>query len=367
MSKIRLDEVCEKGSSNIAQKDLENNNGQYPIYGASGLIKYVDFYKQDKEYIAIVKDGAGVGRTMLLPEKSSVIGTMQYIFPKANVDTRFLYYAITYMGLSKYYTGAAIPHIYFKDYQNEKLNFYEMEQQRKIADKLDSVERVIQQHKELLEIHDDTIKSRFAEMFGDTVINSMSWEEHRLDEYIVFLTSGSRGWSKHFVDTENELFITIKNVKNNHITLDNIQYVDAPANKEAERTKVKAGDLLISITADLGRTGVVDENIASMGAYINQHLSLVRLDDKKIKSLYVSYFLETEGGKIQFETKNQKGVKAGLNFDAIRSLKILVPPIEKQNTYIEFVKQVEKAKTVIKEQLEELETLKKSLMQKYFG
>ena len=61
MSKIRLSEVCKKGSSNIAQKDLENNNGQYPIYGASGLIKYVDFYKQDKEYIAIVKDGAGVG------------------------------------------------------------------------------------------------------------------------------------------------------------------------------------------------------------------------------------------------------------------------------------------------------------------
>ena len=182
MSKIKLGEVCEKGSSNIAQKDLENNNGQYPIYGASGLIKYVDFYKQEKEYIAIVKDGAGVGRTMLLPEKSSVIGTMQYIFPKDNVDVKFLYYAISYMGLGKYYTGAAIPHIYFKDYQNEMLNFYELEQQRKIADKLDSVESVIQQHKSLLEIHDDTIKSHFVELFGNPIQNPMSWNEKLLAE-----------------------------------------------------------------------------------------------------------------------------------------------------------------------------------------
>lgn len=91
MKTIRLGDVCEKGSSNIAQKDLENNSGQYPIYGASGLIKHVDFYKQEKEYIAIVKDGAGIGRTMLLPEKSSVIGTMQYIFPKDDIDIKFLY------------------------------------------------------------------------------------------------------------------------------------------------------------------------------------------------------------------------------------------------------------------------------------
>lgn len=242
-----------------------------------------------------------------------------------------------------------------------------VEMQQHIACELDAVDDLICIKNEELDNLEQLIKSRFIELFGDTVTNPMGWEEHKLDEYIEFLTSGSRGWSQYFVDTENELFITIKNVKNNHITLDNIQYVDAPNNKEAERTKVKTGDLLISITADLGRTGVVDEQIASMGAYINQHLSLVRLDTCKINPLYVSYFLETEGGKIQFESKNQTGVKAGLNFEAIKSLKILVPPLNMQNEYVDFVEQVEKAKQVIKEQLEQLETLKKSLMQKYFG
>ena len=73
MEKVKLGDVCDKASSNIAQKDLENNEGKFPIYGASGFIKNVDFYKQEKEYIAVVKDGAGVGRIIKCPAKSSVI------------------------------------------------------------------------------------------------------------------------------------------------------------------------------------------------------------------------------------------------------------------------------------------------------
>lgn len=118
---VTLGDVCIKGSSNIAQKDLENNNGTYAIYGASGYIKNVNFYHQDMPYIAVVKDGAGIGRTMLLPEKTSVIGTLQYLIPNDSVSVKYLYYAVTYMNLSKYFTGATIPHIYFKDYRKELL------------------------------------------------------------------------------------------------------------------------------------------------------------------------------------------------------------------------------------------------------
>lgn len=232
---------------------------------------------------------------------------------------------------------------------------------------LDKVRSLIQSRHDELQKLDTLIKSRFVEMFGDTITNPLGWEEHRLDEYIEFLTSGSRGWSKYFVDKENELFITIKNVKNNRIILDTIQYINAPDNKEAERTKVKEGDLLISITADLGRTGVVDNNIAEKGAYINQHLSLVRLDRDKINPLYVSYFLETEGGKMQFESKNQNGVKAGLNFEAIKSLKILVPPLKMQEAYLTFVAQTDKLKATIQKSIDEAQTLFDSLMQEYFG
>ena len=108
----KLNEVCDKGSSNIVINKLEDNNGDYPLFGASGLVKNVDFYHQDKPYVAVVKDGAGIGRTTLHPAYSSVIGTMQYLLPKDNVLPKYLYYVVKYMHLEKYFTGATIPHIY---------------------------------------------------------------------------------------------------------------------------------------------------------------------------------------------------------------------------------------------------------------
>ena len=124
--KVKLEDVCERGSSNLKLSDVENSSGEFPIYGASGYIGNVDFYHQDKKYVAVIKDGAGVGRTTLHPAKSSVIGTMQYLIPKDNIIPEYLYYVVRNMHLEKYYTGATIPHIYFKDYKNEKYNVSEI-------------------------------------------------------------------------------------------------------------------------------------------------------------------------------------------------------------------------------------------------
>ena len=180
-------------------------------------------------------------------------------------------------------------------------------------------------------------------MFGDPVSNPKGWPTGKLSEYILFLTSGSRGWAKYFSDF-GEYFITIKNVKNCRITLENVQYVQPPNNSEAKRTKVHEGDLLISITADLGRTGVVTREIADFGGYINQHLTCIRLNQEKLIPLYVAYYLESDAGKEQFQSKNQAGVKAGLNFDSINSLSIHVPPLDFQNQFADFVAQVDKSK-----------------------
>ena len=73
----KLNEVCDKSSSNIVINKLDDNNGDYPLFGASGLVKNVDFYHQDKPYIGIVKDGAGVGRVNTYPAYSSLVGTTQ--------------------------------------------------------------------------------------------------------------------------------------------------------------------------------------------------------------------------------------------------------------------------------------------------
>src|SRR3989344_2278772 len=117
----KLSEVCEKGSSNISINKIDNDNGKYPIYGAKGLIKKVSFFHQDKEYISIIKDGAGIGRIEFREPFSSVIGTLQYINPKPTINIKYLYYFLLGIDFSKYSQGAAIPHIYFKDYSKEEL------------------------------------------------------------------------------------------------------------------------------------------------------------------------------------------------------------------------------------------------------
>ena len=363
---VRLGDVCKKGSSNIAQKDLEGHDGHYPIYGASGYIKDVDFFQMEHAYIAVVKDGAGVGRIMKLPGKSSVIGTMQYIIPNDSVDIGYLAYAMEHMNLAKYYSGATIPHIYFKDYQKEQLPLPSLDEQRHIAAVLDKVSDLIAKRKQQLDKLDEMVKAKFVEMFGEPVINPMGWPTHNLQEYITFLTSGSRGWSQYF-SNDGEYFITIKNVKNCHITLDDVQHVLPPDNSEAKRTKVQENDLLISITADLGRTGIVTKEIAEHGAYINQHLTCIRLNKRAVHPLYVAYYMESEAGKRQFDAKNQSGVKAGLNFNSINTLKLMVPPLELQESFVYFVQSVNQQELTLQRSLDKLEVLKKALMQKYFG
>ena len=157
--RVKLEDVCERDSSNLKQSDISYDNGEYPIYGASGLIGNVDFYHQEKPYVAIVKDGAGIGRTTLHPAKSSVIGTMQYLLPKDNVLPEYLCYVVKYMHLEKYYTGATIPHIYFKDYKNEQFNLDTIEKQAEIVDILGKCENIIAQRKIELQKLDTLIKA----------------------------------------------------------------------------------------------------------------------------------------------------------------------------------------------------------------
>ena len=341
--------------------------GEYPIYGAAGYIGNVDFYHQEKPYVAIVKDGAGIGRTTLHPAKSSVIGTMQYLLPKDNVLPEYLCYVVRHMHLEKYFTGATIPHIYFRDYKNEKFNLDSLDKQAEIIEILGKAESIIlKRRKELAEL-DNLIKARFVEMFGDPKSNPNSYPIGQLSEHIEFLTSGSRGWAQYCVDNGSEWFITIKNVKDCRISIDNMQPINAPDNAEAKRTKVQEGDLLISITADLGRTGVVTKEIADHGAYINQHLTCIRLNKEILNPLYVAFFMESPAGKEQFESKNQSAVKAGLNFNSINSLRLLVPPMDEQSAFVEFVHQVDKSKVVVQKALDEAQTLFDSLMQQYFG
>ena len=372
MKYVSLEMVCDiLDSQRVPITASERTKGDYPYYGANGVQDYVADFIFDDELVLLAEDGGNFGSkdrpiAYRVSGKCWVNNHAHVLKPKKCIDVDYLCYSLMFYDTTGIVNGATRQKLTQAAMRQMTTPMVSMDEQKEIVLKLNKVENLISQRKEQLNKLDELVKSRFIELFGDPVNNPMGWHVADFSEYITFLTSGSRGWAQYFSDN-GEYFITIKNVKNCRITLDNVQHIVPPDNAEAKRTRVKEGDLLISITADLGRTGVVSKEIADHGGYINQHLTCIRLDQSRIRPLYAAYFLESDAGKNQFQAKNQNGVKAGLNFNAINSLKLLVPPIEVQDAFISFVEQTDKLKFDTKQALEKLEILKKSLMQQYFG
>lgn len=130
----RLGDVSKKKSSSIAANALEESNGEYPVYGASGYIKDIVFFTEENEYIGIVKDGAGVGRNFICAAKTSVLGTLDVITAKKSCNLYFLFLLLQRVKFSKYINGSTIPHIYFKDYSKEMVIVPYTDEQEQIAD-----------------------------------------------------------------------------------------------------------------------------------------------------------------------------------------------------------------------------------------
>jgi type I restriction enzyme S subunit len=145
MDMIRLEDAVTKGSSNISLNKVKDDEGTYPLYSAKGFYKNISFYHQEEEYLAIIKDGAGIGRVSIHPPQSSCVGTMQYLIPKEGFDIRFIKYCLLSIDFTKYSQGATIPHIYFKDYKSELIPNLSIEEQRKLVIKLDQAVNVINQ------------------------------------------------------------------------------------------------------------------------------------------------------------------------------------------------------------------------------
>jgi restriction endonuclease S subunit len=145
-----------------------------------------------------------------------------------------------------------------------------------------------------------------------------------------FVTSGSRGWARYYSD-KGALFIRMGNLNHNSIDLDlrSIQRVLPPPNVEGRRTKVVEGDILISITADVGMIALVKTGLGE--AYINQHIALARPVDN-IDIQYLAYFLSAKnGGQEQFLNLQRGATKVGLGLDDIRNIWIACPPLTEQH------------------------------------
>jgi len=188
------------------------------------------------------------------------------------------------------------------------------------------------------------------------------WPLKPLGELLSFLTSGSRGWAEYYRES-GDLFLRIQNVGRNQMLLEDVAFVEAPQTAEAKRTLVQPGDVLLSITADLGRTGVVPDGIGK--AYINQHLAILRVQG--IYPPFLSAFLASQEGQKQVMGRNKHAVKAGLNFEDIRSFQIPLPPLAEQRRIAEVLDRAEALRAKRRAALAQLDSLTQSLFLDLFG
>ena len=358
--RVKLEDVCERGSSNIKQSDIIKMSGNYSIYGASGLAGKVNFYHQEQPYVAVVKDGAGIGRTTLNPAKSSVIGTMQYLIPKKNVLPEYLFYAVSYMHLEKYYTGATIPHIYFKDYKNEEFNLDNIEKQLEIIDVLGRCKKVIEARKQELVELDSLTKARFVEMFGDPVSNSYGFPEATLPE----LGELGRGVSKYRPRNDSKLLggdyplIQTGDVANAGLYI--TSYGGTYSELGLKQSKMwNKGTLCITIAANIAKTAILEFDACFPDSVVGF------IANEKTNNIFIHYWFSFFQAIL--ESQAPESAQKNINLKILSELKVIVPKKEKQDEFVEFIEQVYKSKVAVQKALDETQILFDSLMQKYFG
>lgn len=107
----------ECSSSTLQESDVFEH-GAYPVYGANGIVGYLDNYNTENEAVYIIKDGSGVGTVSYVTGKCSATGTLNILQAPNGYSLRYLYYLLKVFNFEPYKTGMAIPHIYFKDFQS---------------------------------------------------------------------------------------------------------------------------------------------------------------------------------------------------------------------------------------------------------
>ena len=363
--RVTLGDVCEKGSSNLKQSDVINKTGAYPIYGAAGYLGNVDFYHQDKPYVAVVKDGAGIGRTTLHPAKSSVIGTMQYLLPKSNVLPEYLYYVVQYMHLEKYFTGATIPHIYFKDYKAEQFNLDAMERQKEIVASLQKVETLIKVRQQQLQKLDELVKARFVEMFGDPLLDDGRYCKAPLG-CLAQVGSSKRIFEKEYVSEGIPFYRTKEIVELSNGNKISTELFITPKRYNEIRDEYgvpQAGDLLISAVGTIGVIWIVD---GKNDFYFKDGNLLRVANSDNFMPVYLKCLLETL--ICAHKSKMSSGTAyAALTISTLKEMSVYKVPLAEQSLFSTFVSQVDKSKVAVQKSLDEAQLLFDSLMQQYFG
>ena len=234
---------------------------------------------------------------------------------------------------------------------------------------LKKIDNLIYLRKKVIKEYQLLVKSRFNEMFGDPVLNEMGWEKHRLSKLTLKIGSGAtpRGGRESYVN-EGIALIRSMNVYDGKFIFKDLAYLTNVQAEKLNNVIVESDDVLLNITgASVSRCCIVPQII--LPARVNQHVSIIRCKKHLLSPIFLNQLLITSEFKslLQKIGESSGATRQAITKNQIEELTIPLPPLSLQNEFADFVAQVDKSQLAIQKSLEELETLKKSLMQDYFG
>ncbi len=366
-----IGDVCTSKSSNVSQNRLEGDEGEYPIFGASGLIKKVSFYHQDNPYLSIVKDGSGVGRVTKMEAYTSVIGTLQYILPKENIDLDYLHYALMSVDFKKYIAGAAIPHIYFKDYKNEPFLWMPLPEQQRIVSILNEAFAAIDKAKANAEQNLKNARELFeSSLEGVFEKAGVNWKEKSLEELVDERCTLSYGIVQPGEEFEGGIpIVRPTDLTSKYIKIEGLKRIDPRLADGYKRTMLAGDELLLCVR---GTTGVVSIATTELkGSNVTRGIVPIRFNKNILNQEFGYYLLISNYVQKQIRSKTYGTALMQINIGDLRNLTAPYPSLEEQ---ISITRQLDalrddsqKLEVLYQKKIENLNELKKSILKKAFS
>lgn len=337
------------------QQKVEDPQGKYPIYGSGGIMGYANDYICPAETVIIGRKGS-INKPIFADTPFWNVDTaFGLCTDKAKLFPKYLYYFCVNFDFECLNTTVTIPSLTKSNLLNIEIPLPPLDEQRRIAAVLDKVSNLITKRREQLDKLDELVKARFVEMFSDikredTLINLCNFIDYR---------------GKTPEKTDHGLpFITAKNVKMHYMSFDTQEFISKETyDRVMTRGIPREGDVVFTTEAPLGNVC----RIPHIGTefYIGQRI--ITMQAKWIRPEYLEYALSSDKFVKKIAGKSSGSTVTGIRSKLLEQLTIPVPPLSLQEQFAVFTKETDKLKLTIQHSLDKMETLKKALMQEYFG
>lgn len=339
--------------------NLRSKNGLYPVYGANGVKDRSNEYLYDCPTLIIGRKGSA-GEINLSEDKFWPLDVTYFVkFDVKILDLHYLYYLLRKQNLPLLAKGVK-PGLNREDVYNISVAIPSLDQQKRIAERLDKVQELIALQKEQLKKLDDLIKSRFIGIFGNPITNPKGWPLKRIGD-LFKITSGGTPSRKHSEYFENGDIPWVKtgDLNTPYLTFTDEYITELGVQKSTAKIFPKGTVLLAMYGATIGAVSILDIEAAT-----NQACAAF-LPIDSILPIYLYSFLFLQ--KKRFVSLGVGGAQPNISGEILKREKILCPPLKLQTEFADFVTKIEAQKGLLATRLSHLETLYKSLMQEYFG